>query len=72
MGTKAAQTKSHTRKNLINIARQRPSANAYTETEWMTFEKATAALDDLRAAGSEEPTELDAVLSFLVERRART
>lgn len=29
MGTKAAQTKGHTQKPLINIARQRPSADAY-------------------------------------------
>lgn len=35
------------------------------ETEWMTFAKAQAALDDLRAAGSAQPPELKAIASFL-------
>jgi exodeoxyribonuclease-1 len=36
-----------------------------TETEWMTFEKAEAALGDLRSAAAAEPRDLDAIASFL-------
>ena len=35
-----------------------------TETEWMTFEKAEAAVGDLRAAGAAEPRELEVIASF--------
>jgi exodeoxyribonuclease-1 len=44
-----------------------PDAN---ETEWMTLEKAEAALRDLRAAGVAEHRELNAIASFLCARCA--
>lgn len=47
------------------------SAPDTPETEWMTLEKAKAALDDLRAAGSAAPQELDAIASFLEAWGAR-
>lgn len=41
------------------------------ETEWMTFEKAQAALDDLRATGAAALDELNAIASFLRTCRAK-
>jgi exodeoxyribonuclease-1 len=46
------------------------SAPDVPETEWMTFEKAEAAVGDLRTAGAAEPHELDAIASFLCAQRA--
>lgn len=46
------------------------SAPDAPETEWVTFEKAEAAVRDLRAAGAAEPNELDAIASFLSARCA--
>jgi exodeoxyribonuclease-1 len=50
--------------------RDKWSASDVPETEWMTVEKAEAALRDLRAAGVAEPRELDAMASFLCVRCA--
>jgi exodeoxyribonuclease-1 len=50
--------------------RDKWSASDVPETEWMTFEKAEAALDDLRSAAAAEPCELDAIASFLCARCA--
>jgi exodeoxyribonuclease-1 len=47
------------------------SAPGAPETEWMTFEKAEAALGDLRTVVAAEPRELDAIASFLRARCAR-
>ena len=51
--------------------RDKWSAPDAPETEWMTLEKAEAALRDLRAAGAVEPNELNVIASFLLEWRAR-
>ncbi|MEN8893306.1 MAG: exonuclease domain-containing protein [Planktotalea arctica] len=51
--------------------REKWSTPDASETEWMTLEKAQAALDDLRAADSAEPPELKAIASFLDEWMAR-
>ena len=48
--------------------RDKWSAPDVPETEWMTLQKAEAALGDLRAAGAAEPRELDAIGSFLKPR----
>ena len=45
--------------------RDKWSAPDVPETEWMTFEKAEAAVGDLRAAGAAEPNEIYAIASFL-------
>jgi exodeoxyribonuclease-1 len=50
--------------------RDKWSAPDAPETEWMTFEKAEAALGDLRTAVAAEPRELDAIASFLCARCA--
>ena len=50
--------------------RDKWSALDVPETEWMTFEKAEAALGDLRTAVAVEPHELDAIASFLCARCA--
>lgn len=45
--------------------RDKWSAPDGLEAEWMTFEKAQAALDDLRVAGAAEPLELRGIALFL-------
>jgi exodeoxyribonuclease-1 len=50
--------------------RDKWSVSDVPEAEWMTFEKAEAALSDLRAAVAAEPLELDAIASFLRARCA--
>ena len=47
--------------------RDKWSAPAAPETEWMTLEKAAAALGDLRSVAAAEPHELEAIASFLAE-----
>jgi exodeoxyribonuclease-1 len=47
------------------------SASDAPETEWMTLEKAQAAIDDLRAAGATGPHELDAITFMLEALQAR-
>jgi exodeoxyribonuclease-1 len=47
------------------------SAPDAPETEWMTLEKAQAAIDDLRAAGAAGPHELDAITFMLEALQAR-
>jgi exodeoxyribonuclease-1 len=50
--------------------RDKWSAPDVPETEWMTFEKAEAALGELRSAGAAEPRELEAIGSFLKPMRS--
>jgi exodeoxyribonuclease-1 len=50
--------------------RDKWSAPDVPETDWMTFEKAEAAVGDLRVAGAADPSELDAIASFLRARCA--
>jgi exodeoxyribonuclease-1 len=50
--------------------RDKWSAPDASETEWMTLEKAEAAVGQLRVAGAAEPSELDAIASFLCARCA--
>jgi len=45
--------------------REKWSAPDAPETEWMTFQKAQAALEELRAAGAAEPHELDEIADFM-------
>jgi exodeoxyribonuclease-1 len=50
---------------LDGYLRDKWSASDAPETEWMTFEKVLAALDDMRAADAAKFKELDAIASFL-------
>jgi exodeoxyribonuclease-1 len=45
--------------------REKWSAPDAPETEWMTFRKAQAALEELRAAGAAERRELDVIATFM-------
>jgi exodeoxyribonuclease-1 len=51
---------------LFNVyLREKWSAPNAPETEWMTFRKAQAALEELRAAGAAERRELDVIATFM-------
>jgi len=56
---------------LDGYLRDKWSTSDAPENEWMTFEKAHAAMADLCAAGGAEPHELDAIALFLEVLRAR-
>jgi exodeoxyribonuclease-1 len=45
--------------------RDKWSAPEATETEWMTFAKAQAAIDEMRAKEAADPRELDVIAAFV-------
>ncbi len=51
--------------------REKWSAAEGPETEWMTFAKASAALDELRSQAAAEPYTLDAIAAFVDHWRAQ-
>jgi hypothetical protein len=52
--------------------RDKWSARDTRDTEWMTIEKAQAALDDLRAESTVPPAEIDAIGSFIQQWSGRS
>ena len=52
--------------------REKWSAPDTRDTEWMTIEKAQAALDDLRVENTVPPAEIDAIASFIQQWSARS